>query len=215
MLLVGVYILLARTDLLDSLMDSSHLKERIRDLGIMGPLAVIGLLALAIVISPIPSAPIALASGAAYGHQWGTVYVLIGAELGAFIAFFIARLLGYEILRSWFGEERLSQGLLGSQNTLMGLVFVTRLLPFISFDLVSYAAGLTALSVWRFALATLAGIIPASILLSHFGVEMVSGNPRRITLAVLLLGSLTLIPLGIGIYRSRKTKSSVQKTTNE
>ena len=31
------------------------------------------------VASPIPSAPIALAPGAAYGHVWGTVQVVIGA----------------------------------------------------------------------------------------------------------------------------------------
>jgi len=196
-------------------MDSVRLKEQINDLGLLGPLTVIGLLALAIVISPIPSAPIALASGAAYGHWWGTLYVLIGAELGAFIAFFIARALGYEILQNWFGKDRLEQGLLGSQNALMGIVFVTRLLPFISFDLVSYAAGLTSLSIWRFALATLAGIIPASFLLSHFGNEMNSGNPRRIAIAVVLLGGVTLIPLGIGMYRSRKKKIAAQKNSNE
>jgi uncharacterized membrane protein YdjX (TVP38/TMEM64 family) len=79
----------------------------------------------------------------------------------------------------------------------MGLVFVSRLLPFVSFDIVSYAAGLTVLSFWRFALATLAGIAPSSFLLAHFGSEMVAGDVDRFALAVLLLGALTAVPLAL------------------
>lgn len=47
------------------------------DLGLWGPLAVIALMTLAVRVSPIPSAPIALAAGAAYGHGWSALYVLL------------------------------------------------------------------------------------------------------------------------------------------
>ena len=60
---------------------------------------------LAIVFSPMPSAPIALAAGAAYGHLWGTVYVVAGSMAGALAAFAIARVLGGEKLQRWFGEK--------------------------------------------------------------------------------------------------------------
>jgi uncharacterized membrane protein YdjX (TVP38/TMEM64 family) len=86
---------------------------------------------------------------------------------------------------------------------LMAIVLASRLLPFISFDVVSYAAGLTALSPWRFAVATLAGILPASFLLAHFGGEMASGELDRILLAVLALGLLTGIPLVWGLFRRK------------
>lgn len=55
------------------------------------------------------------------------------------------------MLRRTLGD-RLEVGWLGSQNKLTAIVLVARLLPFVSFDLVSYAAGLTALNAWRFAL---------------------------------------------------------------
>ncbi len=207
LLLAGAYWYLSETGLLAVIMDGTALRERIVQLGILGPLAVIALIAGAIVLSPIPSAPIALAAGAAFGHVWGGICILIGAEIGALVAFAVARLLGYEVLKRWFGEERLSLGLLGSQNTLMGIVFVTRLLPFISFDVVSYAAGLTPLTAWRFAAATLAGIVPASFLLAHFGVEMASADPWRIAISVLALGAITLIPVAVGIFRMRKRSS--------
>jgi len=147
-----------------------------------------------VVASPIPSAPIALAAGAAYGHVWGTVQVVIGAELGALIAFGLARVLGHDVLRRVFGD-RVDAGLLGSQNALTGTVFASRLMPFVSFDIISYAAGLSRLHAWRFALATLAGIIPASFVLAHFGGEAVSGDIGRTTWAVLGLGLITGLPL--------------------
>jgi len=158
---------------------------------------------LAILASPVPSAPIALAAGALYGHAWGTLYVLLGAEIGALAAFGIARLAGYELLRHWFGE-RLSLGWFGSQNALMGLVFASRLLPFVSFDLVSYAAGLTVLSWWRFAVATLAGIVPASFLLAHFGAEMAAGGAAEAMIAALVLGVLVATPFVVKLLRDRR-----------
>ena len=85
----------------------------------------------------------------------------------------------------------------------MAIVFVSRALPFMSFDLVSYAAGLTVLSTWRFAIATLAGVAPISFLLAHFGSEMATGETRRILISVLMLGGLTLIPVIIELARER------------
>lgn len=203
--LVALYGILWKSGALDTLMDGAALRARIDELGLLGPLAVVALMTAAIVLSPIPSAPIALAAGAAYGNVWGTVYVLIGAEAGALIAFAIARLFHFDVVER-FVEKGSSVRFLGSQNTLMAIVFVSRLLPFISFDVVSYAAGLTPLSFWRFAVATLAGIVPASFLLAHFGAEMVSADERRIAIAALALGAVTGIPIIVQIVRSRRRK---------
>ncbi|TSA15300.1 MAG: TVP38/TMEM64 family protein [Betaproteobacteria bacterium] len=199
-LLATTYWLLHQTGAMATILDRAALHDRITQLGPWGPLMVVGLMVLAILVSPIPSAPIALAAGAAYGHVWGTLYVLLGSEIGALAAFSLARWLGGETMRRWFGE-RLSMSLLGSQNALMGIVLVSRLLPFISFDIVSYAAGLTVLSFWRFAIATLIGVVPASFLLAHFGGEMATGESDRIMISVLALGAITLIPLVVKLIR--------------
>lgn len=191
-IIVGV--LLVWWSLSADLPSGSELRQWFEDWGVWGPIAVIATMALAILISPIPSAPIALAAGALYGHYWGTFYVVIGAEIGAIGAFFISRYFGYSLLHHWFGEQ-LNQGLAGSQRFLMGTVFVSRLIPFISFDIISYAAGLTAIHFWRFAIATLAGVIPIAFLLAHFGSEMVAEETDRILFAILLLGMITVVPL--------------------
>lgn len=202
LVLAGAYWLLHETGALATILDGAALRQRIVALGAAGPLAVIALMVLAIMVSPIPSAPIAVAAGAAYGHGWGTLYVMLGAELGALAAFGLACLLGRDALQRWFGD-RLPVGWLGSQNVLMTVVFASRLVPFISFDVVSYAAGLTGLSWWRFALATLAGIAPASFLLAHVGGEMATGESDRIMYAVLALGLITLVPVAAHFLRQR------------
>ncbi|MEH6645438.1 TVP38/TMEM64 family protein [Sulfitobacter sp.] len=189
------------------LMDGDRLEALVARAGLWGPVVIVTLMTVAVVASPIPSAPIALAAGAAYGHLWGTVQVVIGAELGALIAFGLARILGHDVLRRVFGTS-VDAGLLGSQTALTATVFASRLMPFVSFDMISYAAGLSRLHAWCFALATLAGIVPASFLLAHFGGEAVSGDLGRATWAVLGLGLVTGLPL-LWIATRRKTQKEL------
>lgn len=189
---ISLYLALKQTGMLAFLEDSANLKLWIEKQGPAGPLFIIGLMMVAIIMSPIPSAPIALAAGAIYGHTTGTIYIVIGSVLGATTAFFIARIAGIDITRRWLGD-RYGKGLSGSQNMLMAIIFISRLLPFISFDMISYAAGVTSLRFWRFAIATIAGIIPASFLLAHFGSELASAESYRIGLTILLLSVISVI----------------------
>ncbi|MEL7968149.1 TVP38/TMEM64 family protein [Vreelandella neptunia] len=199
-LLIGLatlYWILMESGTLSIFTDKNVLREWVDGLGVWGPLAIIALMIAAIVMSPIPSGPIAMAAGAAYGPVWGTAYVVIGAETGALLAFCIARLLGYEVMQrwsrtrpilDWLGKER-------SQNGLMLIVFASRLVPFISFDAVSYAAGLTPLAFWRFFIATLAGVIPTAYLIVMFGEALITTDSRGITIALILISGVTLLPL--------------------
>lgn len=170
--------------------------------GPWGPVLIVFLMTVSIVASPIPSAPVALVSGAAYGHLAGTIYVAIGSEMGALSAFIIARYLGRDYVERWLGDKA-TYGLLGSQNLLTLTVFGSRLLPFISFDAMSYAAGLSRLHLWRFLVATLAGILPASFLLAHFGAQAMSGSFGVGEWIALGLGLLVAAPMILAvIWRS-------------
>lgn len=211
--MAGVYFVLINTTLADLFADLDLLVIRVRELGILGPMLVIGLMVLAIVFNPLPSAPIALAAGAVYGHVVGTIYIVAGAEIGAIIAFTIARFAGYELARKFLGDN-LSLGRFGSQNALTTIVFVSRLIPFMSFDLVSYAAGLTAIKLWRFALATLLGLMPVSFILAHMGGEIVESSSGEVFVIILIIGLLTIVPLLINAvqryWRGRQLKDPEQ-----
>ncbi len=182
--------------------DAQATADWIVGLGPFGPLAIIALMTLAIVASPIPSAPIALAAGAAFGQIAGTLYVAIGAETGALVAFGIARVLGKSSVERLLGP-RAGSGMLGSQNALTLAVFVSRLLPFVSFDAMSYAAGLSRIHVWRFILATLAGILPTSFALAYLGDEAMSGNFSSAAWVAIGLGLLTATPFLVVALRHK------------
>ncbi|HEC28549.1 MAG TPA: TVP38/TMEM64 family protein [Gammaproteobacteria bacterium] len=199
----GLYLYLEQSGSINTLFNQQSLQQIINDFGQWGPILIIIFMSGAIVMSPLPSAPIALASGAAYGHVWGTIYILIGAELGAIIAFSMARMLGHDVMKRRFGDK-IKIRWLQSDNHLMLAIGISRLIPFISFDIVSYAAGLTSLGYLRFALATLFGITPASYLLAHFGSEMANSDLPNMIVTILLLGGITVIPLLISLILSRR-----------
>lgn len=184
-------------------MEPEEIGAWIRGLGPVGPIATAGIMAIAIVFSPLPSAPIALAAGAVYGHTWGTIYILVGAETGALIAFWIARYFGKDAVNRLVGG-RLPKTIIGTQNGLTCIVLTARLIPFLSFDAVSYAAGLTPLTTTRFALATLVGMVPVSFLLTHFGAELSAANWGQSMAALLVMAILMLVPVVIFAARRRK-----------
>jgi uncharacterized membrane protein YdjX (TVP38/TMEM64 family) len=212
-ILVAIYFVLANSNLIELLSDMDLLAVKARGLGIFGPLLLIALMILAVVFSPLPSAPVALAAGAVYGHTYGTIYIVIGAEVGAIVAFMIARIAGHELARKYLGSN-LSLGRFGSQSALTGIVFVSRLIPFMSFDLVSYAAGLTPIMFWRFAIATLLGLIPISFALAHLGGEIITSDNSRLMFVVLLVGLLTLLPLALKYLGKSVSRWKLDNTEN-
>jgi len=134
------------------------------------------------------------------------VFVVVGAEAGALIAFAIARSLGYDVIHrwsrvrpvlNWLGKDR-------SQGTLMLIIFASRLVPFISFDAVSYAAGLTPLAFWRFVVATLAGVIPAAYLITAFGGLLMASESGLVTIVLILVSGITLLPVVAKLFFSRR-----------
>jgi len=203
LLLAGAYVFVYGTGAIAHFVDGAALREYIDGMGGWGPVAVSALMAFSILVSPIPSAPIAMAAGAVYGHTYGTLYVVIGAEIGAIGAFGLSREFGHALLHRWLGRMTLP-AMIGSQNALTAIVFTSRLLPFVSFDLVSYAAGLTPIAFWRFAIATLLGIVPTSFLLAHFGLGMTSGDAETFLISAIALGLVTAVPLVLNFVRNRK-----------
>lgn len=202
-LLAAGFVLAEKSGFTDFFFDMGGLVAYMQSLGALGPLLVISLMIVAIVLNPLPSAPVALAAGAVYGHLWGAVYIVVGAEIGALIAFMITRLTGYHWVQH-FTAKRWKLGWAGSQNALMTMVFVSRLIPFLSFDLISYGAGLTTITLWRFALATLIGLIPASFLLAHFGGEMVVADSQQLSMVILLLGLVVGLPFIYKLLAKRR-----------
>jgi uncharacterized membrane protein YdjX (TVP38/TMEM64 family) len=198
----GVLLMLLRYHELPTF-DEAWVRSTVSDLGGLGPLALVGLMVLAIVASPIPSGPIAVAAGALYGTTGGMALSVIGAQTGALIAFGASRYFGYNAVRRSTNPVMKFIAVPRSQNALMWIVFASRLIPFISFDAISYAAGITNLTFGRFALATALGIVPICWILAAMGAGMASGGVDWM-LVVTVGGGITIVPATVSWLRNRR-----------
>ncbi|MBE9062297.1 TVP38/TMEM64 family protein [cf. Phormidesmis sp. LEGE 11477] len=182
-----------------NLLTPEGLQQAVTDAGIWGVLVYIAVIALAVVMSPIPGAPLTIAAGAVWGAIPAGIYSVIGGFSGSLIAYFIGRSLGRSAVKSltgkiiYFSKEK-GEWLLG------GLIFVTRLLPVLSFDLISYGAGLAGLSLPIYASSTLLGMIPSTLLLTYLGESFTLGAGAAISLSILFVILLVLLPWGIRRY---------------
>ncbi len=188
---------------LQEILNPETLSSTLQELGILGPMALMGLMTLAVVLSPIPSLPIDLAAGAAYGPFWGGVYVLFGAELGAVISFLIGRALGREFLTRWLRRD-ITFCEQCSDHHMMGVLVLARLIPLFSFDIVSYGAGLTTVSLRAFALATFLGMIPPTFALTYLGSAVVTVEWPLVIAGGMLVVVFLLLPRWIVQNRSSR-----------
>lgn len=81
-----------------------------------------------------------------------------------------------------------------SDRHLAIFVLVSRLLPIFFFDLISYGAGLTNMSLRAFALVTFLGMIPPTLMLTYAGSYVASGHWVAVVLGLAMVVLLLLIP---------------------
>jgi uncharacterized membrane protein YdjX (TVP38/TMEM64 family) len=179
-------------------LDPAALDAWVSGAGAAGPLLFIGLYAAATVLF-LPGSVLTLAGGALFGPLWGTLYNLIGATLGAGLAFLVARYLAAD----WVQAR--AQGLLG--RLVQGVeaegwrfVAFTRLVPLVPFNLLNYALGLTRIRFLTYLLATLVFMLPAATAYTYLGFagrEAVAGGEGLVQkglIALALLAAVAFLP---------------------
>ncbi|GFE61053.1 TVP38/TMEM64 family protein [Geobacter sp. AOG2] len=197
-LLLVVLCILVLRDLPPEWLDPRWLEIWIKSMGILAPLAYILLRTVAIVLTVVPNAPLDVAGGVIFGPFWGTIYSLIGSEAGAIACFLLAHALGREAITRLLHREVAFNGRY-PQRQMAYIVLFARFEPVFSFALVSYGAGLTGMSLRIFALTTLVGMTPGTILLNYYGKTFFTGVSltQQIILGLALVALLLAIPVWI------------------
>ncbi len=101
-----------------------------------------------------------------------------------------------------------------SDRTIFWVVLISRLFPFFQFDIISYGAGLTNISLKRFAIATFIGMIPMTFLFAYTGRSFIRGTTIGVVLSLVVIGGMFLVPVFINRYNifGLKEKISITKT---
>jgi uncharacterized membrane protein YdjX (TVP38/TMEM64 family) len=146
-----------------------------------------------------PVTLLSLTGGLAFGALWGSIYTIIGATMGALLSFLISRYFGKQLVKKqWTGKWSKLEKKLEEQGFFY--VLLIRLIPFISFDLISYAAGLSKIRILPYLLGTVIGIIPITIAFNFLGSSFTKGSMNTVFIAILVIAVVVAIPL---IFRKK------------
>lgn len=177
----------------------------------LGPLIYIVLY----VLRPIlffPAALISLAGGAIFGPVMGVLWVVVGSNLSALLAFFVGRFFGDGLL-----DETEAGGVIQKYaNRMRENSFETVLIMrfvYLPYDLVNYVAGILNIDWKEFLLATAIGSIPGTIMITVAGASFgsleaaLSGTPPSLNPALIAI-SVAMFVVSIGLSRYFKNRES-------
>jgi uncharacterized membrane protein YdjX (TVP38/TMEM64 family) len=189
----------------------SDIKNLILSWGVAAPLMSILLMTMQAVIAPLPAFLITATNGLVFGVYWGTAISWIGAMCGAIVSFIMSRLFFVSFTKKISGHEKGIEYInrLSSKYGFK-IILTARLLPFISFDFISYAAGLSTIKIRSFMIATGIGMLPATIVYTVFGFEMEKlkeYSDKLFTFSILMVLALLLIWTIQGIVKRKKDTS--------
>ena len=186
--------------------DFTEVKQFISSYGVYAAAISFALMVLQSVMAPLPAFVLTFANANLFGWWQGAILSWSSAMAGAALCFYIARILGRDVaekLTSKAGFQQVDEFFEKYGNN---TILICRLLPFVSFDIVSYAAGLTSMSFWDFFIATGIGQLPATIVYSYVG-GFLTGGAKLFMLGLLITFSLvSLIVMFKAIYTNKHKK---------
>ncbi len=177
----------------------------IRSWGFAAPLMSLILMILQAIVAPLPAFLVTAANGMIFGLFWGATLSWIGALMGALTSFYIARLFGSVATEKIIRNQKVVEFIKRSgEKKGFYVILLSRLVPFVSFDLISYMAGLSGIRPWAFILGTAIGMLPATIIYTVFGNEipvMEERSPIILTITVVFIFILIVFSLVQGLRK--------------
>ena len=195
---LGVLLVLWATGFGSFVWDLFSERERVQRIvdgaGAWAPVVYVGFLVAQAVLAPLPAPAVAVAGGYTFGVAEGFLLTWLGSLLGGIISFGISRLFGRRFVAGSGRVRRLDRYV---EEHGAVVVFVLRLIPLISFDAISYAAGLSGLRFRGFLLATALGMMPGTFAFVYLG-----GAPNGFGAWAALVG-LAVLAVGAYVYQRR------------
>lgn len=161
------------------------------------------------IAAPIPAFFITFANAAIFGWQFGAFLSWSGAMAGAILCFYIARLLGRDVAEKFATKFALNEVEVFFDRYGKYTILIARLLPFVPFDPISYAAGLTSMSAWSFIWATGLGQLPATIIYSYIGGSL-TGSSKTFVTGLFILFAVSILVFLIKKVYTEKHKNSAK-----
>jgi len=120
-------------------------------------------------IVPLPSELVLLATGMIWGWFLGGIMGIIGSMAAAVLCYYVSRRGGRPLAEKFVGEKaiNIADDFIGKHG--MKAIIITRFIPFIPFDVISYTSGLVDIDVKEYLIGTLIGSIFRAFFYSTLG----------------------------------------------
>lgn len=188
-------------------LEEGRLRTLFASYGTLAPFIYILIYSLAPVLF-LPALPLTLVGGIVFGPFWGVIYTIVGATIGASLAFLVARYAARDWVASKLTGPKWAR--LDGEVAQHGwkVVAFTRLIPAFPFNLLNYAFGLTKIRFAHYVLASFLCMLPATVAFIVFSsslLELLSGRVSPGALAGLVL--VLAVILAPVYYRRRKASA--------
>lgn len=189
--------------------DIEFVRDYLRGFGIWAPVVSSALMILQSIAAPIPAFVVTFSNGLLFGWAWGALLSWSSAMAGAALCFWIARTLGRPVVeRLAGGSTALEVSDLFFERYGDRAVIIARLLPFVSFDIISYGAGLTSMGFWKFFVATGIGQLPATIVYSYLG-QNLTGSVKVLFTIFIFTAIVFVVAATVRPFFMKKIKKEV------
>lgn len=174
----------------------SELREWSEHTGAWFP-AVFWLLYVGVTQLPVPRTVLTVSAGILFGPWRGTLIAITATTVSAVVSLCIVR----GLLRDWI-EPRLTHPAVASVNARLeqrGWLAVAslRMIAAVPFSIMNYAAALTRVPVAPFALATLVGSLPGTVVTVFFGDTLTDRASPAVIAAAVALGLVGIAGLAL------------------
>ncbi len=164
---------------------SQGIIDYINSFGTYAYLIFILVVILEVVVAPVPPLILYVVAGVLFGGLYGGVLVLVGNIIGSYIDFKIARnfiknRLDKKIsgkLRNKFNKYFEKYGALS--------IFILRVNPLTTSDMVSYLSGLTNIRTYKFISSTALGLIPLIFVQTYLGDGIIQDSNLLMSITIL------------------------------
>jgi len=168
--------------------DTSEVRDSIRDLGVGGPLIVLGLCLIHVVLW-YPAEIVDAAAGFVFGFWPALGLVMFGWMLNGLAAYAIGHSIGHPLLHRLLGRQRFERAEAMVRRGGITLLLAVRLVPIFPFSVVSYAAGAARVPLWRFTWTTMVGYLPITVISTYLGSRLEDLHPTD----PLVIGAFALV----------------------
>lgn len=201
--LVGYYL-----DSISGLLDKSWIDTQVRGRGIGGELLFIGVGTIITAVG-LPRQMVSFLGGYAFGFVAGSLLSLAATTLGCLTAFYYARLLGHDLLKSRYPDRirRIDNFIHDNPFTMTLLI---RLLPVGSNVFTNLAAGVSSAGAASFLSGSAVGYVPQTVIFALIGSGSRIDPQWRIVLGIILF--IVSSVLGFALYRRYRREKNIDES---